>query len=948
MNLLKRISEKFKQNKLKLTSFTLAMGLVLSSGAAGFSLNKDKSQTGKVLLKQDTTSTVSPLEHPTSTDKLNDSHIVLGESYPEMTTPRIQTESTTIEEQNPTTEATNHYQLTNQVLVNNNDGTHSVVSEFLNSENGKSKQVTTVVFHEFGPWQPFGDQEVSQCVCGETRYQSHQFGVWMVNEQTNTKVHTCKSCGFQESKKVLFKILYPSVSNSSSSRSDSYHVKGNSTNQSSAHNHRFEQVNVTYTYQNQDMHTTETESICSVDGAKKIETETENCNYAITYKANPTEGKHQEVSTCTKCQHQKEQTVSCVPDGITLYEMADNKIYEYQTCKECGDKCNLKLHTHEPASQELQYSLQSSNENGTHILSATYQCNACKQLVEVTKVENCDYSVTVQPSEIEDKHQGIYTCTVCQHQKEQMVSCIPDGNFSIENVDNVMYEYQNCKECGERTNYKRHIHEEAPADLTYTLLSGNGDQTHTLVGTYQCTICKESLEVTKVEECDFSNSTPTYEKKGPDNFAIYNKHVEVTTCDVCGDSKRQEVPCVPNGTTEYMVWLSTIYEFQTCTDCNNRCEQYPHEHKYGDWEPKDEREHQRRCACDSSPIIEEHSFSFVENKEDPSQNKMVCPTCNMTLAVDHPHLPRNMSLMDMIMSPIYSHVINKTPINNPNPSPEYCYRIDCYCPTCGVFYAVYYDHDYKNGVCTRITRCGGVKDPDYVGTRNTDSEALLNAVEEKEQEQIAEAAFEETTENQEIENNELQNETIVDQSQVENIISGSQEENNATLDETIIIEETTKSEDDNMEAEEEQEISETKESDNADLETDGLTDDQKEDVNHNNAVDSKNTESEKKALTDSQETDTENEVVVDSKDSDLQQVVSTDSSKSAAETSAETESNNIDFLEVEEIEDSLSKAELEQEKLRLTQLLEQFSEELAYEDVSEIEQSSVKVKVLTK
>ena len=69
----------------------------------------------------------------------------------------------------------------------------------------------------------------------------------------------------------------------------------------------------------------------------------------------------------------------------------------------------------------------------------------------------------------------------------------------------------------------------------------------------------------------------------------------------------------------------------------------------------------------------------------------------------------NMGLMDLISSPAYAEIVDKSQIANPNPSADdSCSRYDFVCKTCGAMYHIYYDHKFVNGVCTRTAYCGGI------------------------------------------------------------------------------------------------------------------------------------------------------------------------------------------------------------------------------------------------
>ena len=377
-----------------------------------------------------------------------------------------------------------------------------------------------------------------------------------------------------------------------------------------------------------------------------------------------------------KCSYEKNSNKCQICEGIKRTHTSSS-----------SSSSNSHTHNYIEISKELIF-----NENGTHTVTTTYECPKDKVTKTTNTIENCTF-----------------------------------GEIMQEEVNGETKEYQICKVCNGKYYIPEHIHTNSPTDIQYTVISSNEDGTHNLEGTYTCSECNEEVTITLTESCEYIENEKEIEKIEPSNFAITNTHLEVMHCTKCNSEYKKEVSCVPNDKKEFMGHLSQIYEYYTCEICGNRCEQYPHEHKYNGetYENNTTIEHKEVCfECKSGIIASKHDWTLSEDG-----TVATCYICNDSMPVQkHTHLPNNIGLMDLISSEEYkTGNVSKSQTLNPNPSyDDYCSAYEVNCKNCNGFYLSKRDHSFKDGVCTR-NGCG-IVDPNYTPTT---FEETTNETEEK-------------------------------------------------------------------------------------------------------------------------------------------------------------------------------------------------------------------------
>ncbi len=405
---------------------------------------------------------------------------------------------------------------------------------------------------------------------------------------------------------------------------------------------------------------------------------------------------HERTCYCGKVETQKH----------TLGEWSYIKVAsDVRYCSECN---YLEIRKHEHTKEEpkdIQYSFSKSNDDGTHTLKGIYTCSICKQEVTVNKVEDCSYDISYEQSNEEDIHNLVKSCKICQHRIQEKGSCDYKDDWKyIDNNKEVRY----CTQCnGEQT--REHEHENEPNDLQYVCKESNNDGTHTLEGVYTCSICEQEVTVNKVADCSYEVS---YERTGVNDI-----HKIVKICSVCQYRIEEEGSCEPTGELKCKKVYSQIYEYYDCAQCGDWCQRSYHtEHKFGEWEYRDSREHIVYCICIEERGTETHNYVYDKEKQ-----MVTCEGCHDTKPVinDHNHgkgTYRNMDLMQLVLNKeAYNELLDTGQQKNPIPNAEsYCSRYDFLCRECGNTYCVYYDHSFENGVCTRKGYCGGIAEPNSI------------------------------------------------------------------------------------------------------------------------------------------------------------------------------------------------------------------------------------------
>ncbi len=264
-----------------------------------------------------------------------------------------------------------------------------------------------------------------------------------------------------------------------------------------------------------------------------------------------------------------------------------------------------------------------------------------------------------------------------------------------------MYDERECLHCGTKQTASHVL------ITKETNVEANQDGTHMIKAIKMCSNCNNTFETEEKESCNYEISS--YQRTG-----INDTHIEVKDCIVCKEHVEEEGTCVPIGELKLVKIYAQIYEYYDCELCGDMCKrQYHTNHQYGEWEHKSDAEHIRYCICIEAREVRPHDYNYDGN------STLTCEGCkDVKIVTAHNHgygTYRNMGLMELIKSPAYGELVDTSQISNPNPNPnDYCSRYDFRCKACGVYYHVYFDHDFQNGFCTRKGYCGAIAQPTVV------------------------------------------------------------------------------------------------------------------------------------------------------------------------------------------------------------------------------------------
>jgi len=411
----------------------------------------------------------------------------------------------------------------------------------------------------------------------------------------------------------------------------------------------------------------------------------------VTYESN-NDATHKVTETlhCNGCNYDfiEEYNVQC---DLSTWVYNQLTKLEERECNDC-DYEETREHEHEQAPTNLVYVLDKSNNNGTHKLKATYECDVCEEEITLHKDENCelgnweynketgkderdcdvcDYEETrdheheqaptylvyvLDKSNNNGTHKlkATYECDIC----EEEITLHKDENCDLGNWEynkETGKEERDCDVC-DYEETREHEHEQAPSDLVYTFDQSNSDGTHRMKATYECDICEEQITLYKNENCEYGpweeNDGFTckevcevcdYENvKNHDMETVANSvttnptigvHNETKKCNDCGYEEQVEVSCTPDGNMYYHIDGDIVTERENCSICNDICKDDPHNHTYGDYVSVDDDNHMRTCDC-GKESVEAHSYSSWEVTSE-GVNSRECGDCGHVQTVSH-------------------------------------------------------------------------------------------------------------------------------------------------------------------------------------------------------------------------------------------------------------------------------------------------------------------------
>lgn len=355
---------------------------------------------------------------------------------------------------------------------------------------------------------------------------------------------------------------------------------------------------------------------CNSCGEKRYRTHSLNGSEKIYSKNN--DGTHNvtENANCNTCGHEitKRYNADC---NLSEWTYNNTTNLDERECNLCGyEETRTHVHSEEPS--DLQYSA-NSNDDGTHTLTAVYNCSICNKPITLNKEESCNFT------------EWSY-------------------NFSTK------LDERECDVCG-YDETRTHVHSEEPSDLEYDIYQSNNNGTHKLIAIYDCSICNQEVTLYKDADCkygewikkdefsckkececgyiltkshDFETVAGTVQKN--DTIGTHN---ETQEC-ICGATKSVEVDCTSDGKVEYYRVGNTVTEVEHCSVCLDVCVNDTHTHDFGDNYIKPEGisdYHTRECVCGEIDTAVHNFTDWVVNSE--GKNTRECTECGYGEEKDH-------------------------------------------------------------------------------------------------------------------------------------------------------------------------------------------------------------------------------------------------------------------------------------------------------------------------
>lgn len=274
-------------------------------------------------------------------------------------------------------------------------------------------------------------------------------------------------------------------------------------------------------------------------------------------------------------------------------EWIDNKdgLTEGCVCKNCGhQKMRIKSVPLEDLVEGVDYIktlVYTDNGDNTHSLATKYKwINASGSLTIITKGAHDEYGVWESLDDKEEirrcacgheekrKHDyGVakeigngmesLTCKKCSHvmlrPKRQVI--IPSSPIITPSTPTVP-----SKPTIPNNPVEEHTHEFVKIDEKITI---NADGTHTITTIYECAKDKKQKIETKTEACNYEKTI----EQLPGNT---NKHLEINTCSVCKDIKKEEKDCNTSENILTEVVDGVVYQYRECDDCHGKVDYEEH------------------------------------------------------------------------------------------------------------------------------------------------------------------------------------------------------------------------------------------------------------------------------------------------------------------------------------------------------------------------------------
>ncbi len=161
---------------------------------------------------------------------------------------------------------------------------------------------------------------------------------------------------------------------------------------------------------------------------------------------------------CDTCEITYEESINEAHRKTNWHYVGEN--LDSEECEDC-DYAKTREHQHEAAPADLVYTFKSSNDDGTHVMETSYTCGLCREIIPLTKTEECNYEETRKMTDemhnMRNIHIVLKDCKVCSYHLEEEESCVSDGITFYFRYLSQIYSAETCTICRYRCNQKPHF-----------------------------------------------------------------------------------------------------------------------------------------------------------------------------------------------------------------------------------------------------------------------------------------------------------------------------------------------------------------------------------------------------------------------------------------------------------------------------------------------------------
>ncbi len=144
-----------------------------------------------------------------------------------------------------------------------------------------------------------------------------------------------------------------------------------------------------------------------------------------------------------KCEYSEPETKSVSNNDGT------HDVTLTSSCKECK-RVHIENKTENCDYLEATETEILSNNNGTHTVQKSYHCKSCEYKKVESQKESCQYEIIgYKETGINDTHMVQKDCTICHYETEEQGTCVPEGELKTIKYNSQIYDYYDCKFCGD-------------------------------------------------------------------------------------------------------------------------------------------------------------------------------------------------------------------------------------------------------------------------------------------------------------------------------------------------------------------------------------------------------------------------------------------------------------------------------------------------------------------